>query len=604
MEQTRRGTISVNTENIFPIIKKSLYSNHEIFLRELVSNAVDATQKIKTLAGLGEFKGELGDLQVTISLDETAKTLTISDMGIGMTADEIEKYINQVAFSGATEFVKKYEGKTEQLIGNFGLGFYSAFMVSSKVEINTLSFKEGAEPAHWTCDGSTTFEINPGTRTERGTDIILHLADDGEEFNSKFKIEEILKKYCKFLPVDIKFDDKVINNTQPLWTKKPSELTDEDYLKFYEELYPFSEKPLFWIHLNVDYPFNLTGVLYFPKLKQDFEIQKSKIQLFSRQVFITDSVEEIVPDFLRLLHGVIDSPDIPLNVSRSFLQTDGNVKKINSHIIKKVADKLSDLFKNDRPSFEEKWQDLEVFVKYGMLTEEKFKEKANNFLLLKNLAGKHFTFEEYKQEIATLQTDKDGNMVVLYTHNQELHDTFIASAVARSYDVVLMQSVLDPHMVGLLEGNGENIRFKRVDSESIEKLIAKDEQREALLNEEEKTQVEQLYKDLTGDGKYTISSEPLATDDLPIVITRSEFMRRMKEMSATSGGGFGGNFPDSYELVINSNHPFIKKMASSTDENRKNELARQALDLALISQGMLTGSDLTKFVKRSLALAD
>ncbi len=604
MEQTRRGTISVNTENIFPIIKKSLYSNHEIFLRELVSNAVDATQKIKTLAGLGEFKGELGDLQVTISLDETAKTLTISDMGIGMTADEIEKYINQVAFSGATEFVKKYEGKTEQLIGNFGLGFYSAFMVSSKVEINTLSFKEGAEPAHWTCDGSTTFEINPGTRTERGTDIILHLADDGEEFNSKFKIEEILKKYCKFLPVDIKFDDKVINNTQPLWTKKPSELTDEDYLKFYEELYPFSEKPLFWIHLNVDYPFNLTGVLYFPKLKQDFEIQKSKIQLFSRQVFITDSVEEIVPDFLRLLHGVIDSPDIPLNVSRSFLQTDGNVKKINSHIIKKVADKLNDLFKNDRPSFEEKWQDLEVFVKYGMLTEEKFKEKANNFLLLKNLVGKHFTFEEYKQEIATLQTDKDGNMVVLYTHNQELHDTFIASAVARSYDVVLMQSVLDPHMVGLLEGNGENIRFKRVDSESIEKLIAKDEPRESLLNDEEKTQVEQLYKDLTGDGKYTISSEPLAADDLPIVITRSEFMRRMKEMSATSGGGFGGSFPDSYELVINSNHPFIKKMASSTDETRKNELARQALDLALISQGMLTGADLTKFVKRSLALAD
>lgn len=605
MENVRTGTISVNTENIFPIIKKSLYSNHEIFLRELVSNAVDATQKLKTLASLNEFKGELGELQVRISVDKDKKTISISDRGIGLTADEIEKYINQVAFSGATEFVEKYKDKAElnSMIGAFGLGFYSAFMVAKTVEIQTLNYRDGATAARWTCDGSTSFEISNGERTDRGTEVILHVAEDSEEFLDDFRLKEILRKYCKFLPVEIVFGEEVINQTQPIWTKKPNDLTDEDYEKFYQDLYPMAEKPLFWIHLNVDYPFNLTGILYFPKLKQDFEPMKNKIQLYSRQVFITDSVEDIVPDYLRLLHGIIDSPDIPLNVSRSFLQTDANVRKINSHISKKVADKLFDIFKADREAFGEKWQHLDLFVKYGMISDEKFFDRAKSFCLYKNTEGKTHTWEEFSAAIEPLQKDKNDQLVVLYTSQAEAQHAFIQAALKRNYQVLEMGSVIDSHFISALEGKLEKTQFKRIDAETIDKLIEKDEKRESLLNEEQQKTVVDLFKNFDADNQFTVVAEALSTDDQPVVITRSEFIRRMNEMAASGGGGFmGGTMKEPMQLVLNTCHPFIQKISAAEAESQK-KLAQQAFDLALLSQGMLKGAQLTSFIERSISLA-
>ncbi|HVD97685.1 MAG TPA: molecular chaperone HtpG [Cytophagaceae bacterium] len=601
-----KGTISIHTENIFPIIKKFLYSDHEIFLRELVSNAVDATQKLKKLASFGEYKGEVGNPKVTVSIDETAKTITISDQGIGMTADEIKKYINQIAFSGATEFIEKYKdkGDEKQIIGHFGLGFYSAFMVSSQVEINTLSYQDGAQPARWICDGSTEFEITPGTKTERGTDIILHIADDSTEFLEKYRLENILEKYCKFLPVEIEFDGKVINNTTPLWTKSPSELKDEDYKNFYKELYPFSEEPLFWIHLNVDYPFNLTGILYFPKLKTDFEVQKNKIQLYSRQVFITDEVKDVVPEFLMLMHGVLDSPDIPLNVSRSFLQADSNVKKINAHITKKVADKLSELYNNDPKGFEEKWDDINVFVKYGMLSDDKFYEKAKDFCLLKNTKGESFTIEKYKEHIKANQTDKTEAIVALYTTDKGKQDVYIRSAENKGYDVLEMASVIDPHFIGMLERKQEKFSLKRVDSETIEKIIDKDIKLESVLSEDQQKQVKEVFESAIANKNMTVSLEPLSVEELPVSIMLPEFMRRMKDMSAAGGGmNFMGAMPEMYNVVVNSNHPVTQKILNESSEEDRKKIAKQVYDLALLSQGMLTGKDLTDFIRRSVEIS-
>lgn len=607
MEDIRKqGKISVHTENIFPIIKKSLYSNHEIFLRELVSNAVDANQKLKTLSALGEAKGELGELQVTVSVDKEAKTITISDTGIGMTAEEIEKYINQVAFSGAAEFLEKYEGKLDgnQIIGHFGLGFYSAFMVAEKVVIDTLSFKENALPALWTCEGSTSFELGLGQRETRGTTITLHIAPDSEEFLENYRLQEILNKYCKFLPIPVFFDEKQVNNTTPLWSKKPADLKEEDYIKFYEELYPFAEKPLFWIHLNVDYPFNLTGILYFPKIKNDFEINKNKIQLYSNQVFITDSVEDIVPDFLRLLHGVIDSPDIPLNVSRSFLQTDGQVKKITSHITKKVADKLHEIFKNERNTFEEKWQDLSLFVKYGMLSDEKFYEKAKNFCLYPNTEGKLGTWEEVSASIQPLQTDKDGNLVALYTHDAALHHAYIKNVSKRNWEVINFNSPIDSHFIGFLESKLEKTTFKRVDADTPDKLIETATERTSLLTEEQATSVQKLFENVVNNGERIVKHEPLSSDDAPVVVTKAEFIRRMREMAQTGGGMnmFGAAMPDSITVTINTCHPLIQQMTAMPEE-KQTALAKQTYDLALLAQGMLTGADLSNFIERSIELA-
>ncbi len=603
-----KGTISIHTENIFPIIKKFLYSDHEIFLRELVSNAVDATQKLKKLGSFGEFKGEVGNPTVKVSIDETAKTITISDQGIGMTAEEIKKYINQIAFSGATEFIEKYKdkGDEKQIIGHFGLGFYSAFMVSTNVEINTLSYKEGSEPARWICDGSTEFEITPGTRTERGTDIILHIAEDSTEFLEKYRLENILEKYCKFLPVEIEFDGNVINNIAPLWTKAPSELKDEDYKAFYKELYPMSEDPLFWIHLNVDYPFNLTGILYFPKLKTDFEVQKNKIQLYSRQVFITDEVKDVVPEFLMLMHGVLDSPDIPLNVSRSFLQADSNVKKINAHITKKVADKLSELNNNDPKGFEEKWNDINVFVKYGMLSDDKFYEKAKDFCLVKNTKGESYTLDKYKEHIKTNQTDKSENVVALYTSDKGKQDVYIHSADNKGYDVLEMTSVIDPHFIGMLEQKLEKFVLKRVDSDTIEKIIDKDIKLESVLSEEQQNKVKEVFESAIANKKMTVTLEALSVDELPVSIMLPEFMRRMKDMSAAGGGGgmnFMGAMPEIYNVVVNSNHPLTQKILNESSEANRGKIAKQVYDLALLSQGMLSGKDLTDFIRRSVEMS-
>jgi molecular chaperone HtpG len=623
-----KGTISIHTENIFPIIKKFLYSDNEIFLRELVSNAVDATQKIKRLASLGQYNGELGDLRVEIAFDADKKTITISDNGLGMTADEIKKYINQIAFSGATEFVEKFKEAKDanEIIGRFGLGFYSAFMVADKVEIQTLSYQEGAEPAYWVCDGSTEFEIGEGTLAERGTEVTLHINSESEEFLSKYKLQEILDKYCKFLPVPIQFGTKpeevedgvdekgelkfisvevpnIINDTNPIWTKAPSELKDEDYLNFYKELYPFSEEPLFWIHLNVDYPFNLTGVLYFPKLKNDFELQRNKIKLYSRQVFITDEVKDIVPEFLMLLHGVIDSPDIPLNVSRSFLQADSNVKKINSYITKKVADKLSDLFKADRKSYEEKWTDIGLFVKYGMISEDKFYDKAKDFVLLTNTAKQNFTLEEYKEKVEAVQTDKDGRLVYIYTNDPKKQDAFIQSANKKGYDVLLMDSPIDNHFIGHLEQKLEKTSLKRVDADVADKLINKDEQPESVLTEEQITKVKEIFDKAINKPAFKVELESLNPDELPVTVTMDEFMRRMKEMAAMGGGmGFYGNMPDNYKVIVNGNHKLISRILQDGDEGIQAQLAKQAFDLALLSQGLLTGAELTEFVNRSVNL--
>lgn len=624
-----KGTISIHTENIFPIIKKFLYSDHEIFLRELVSNAVDASQKIKQLASLGEYSGELGDLTVEVSFDEKKKTITISDKGIGMTADEIKKYINQIAFSGATEFVEKYKDKADnqQIIGHFGLGFYSAFMVAKKVEINTLSHQEGAESAKWICTGETDFEIKKGTRKTRGTDIILHVADDSEEFLNEHRLQGILDKYSKFLPIPIKFgqkeeqvedgkdkDDKpkyktvkkdnIINDTDPIWTKSPSDLKDEDYLAFYKSLYPFSEDPLFWIHLNVDYPFNLTGVLYFPKLKKDFDLQKNKIQLFSRQVFITDEVKDIVPEFLQLLHGVIDSPDIPLNVSRSYLQSDSNVKKINGYITKKVADKLGELFKNDRKGYEAKWEDIGVFVKYGMISEEKFDEKAKDYALVKNLDGKYFTIEEYKKHIEANQTNKDKNVVALYTTNKDKQHSYIETAKKRSYDVIELSGPIDSHFISHIEQKNDKLQLQRVDADVIDKLIDKDEKKESVLSDKEQETLKEIFEKAINNKNNSVAVQPMATDDMPVTITLPEFIRRMKDMQATGGGPMMfGDMPMTFSVAVNANHAMTKKILGADSDEAKQKLAKQAYDLALLSQGMLEGKDLTDFVNRSVELS-
>ena len=622
-----KGTISIHTENIFPIIKKFLYSDNEIFLRELVSNAVDATQKIKRLSSLGQYNQDLGELRVKVSFDEAAKTITISDNGIGMTADEIKKYINQIAFSGATEFMEKFKEAKDanEIIGRFGLGFYSAFMVADKVEIQTLSYREGAEPARWICDGSTEFEITEGNKEHRGTDVILYINAESEEFLNKQRLQTILDKYAKFLPVPVQFgtksesvedgvDDKgetkyksvevdnIINNTTPIWTKSPTELKDEDYLSFYQELYPFSEEPLFWIHLNVDYPFNLTGVLYFPKLKEDFELQRNKIKLFSRQVFITDEVKDIVPEFLMLLHGVIDSPDIPLNVSRSFLQADSNVKKINSYITRKVAEKLGDLFKNDRKAFEEKWTDIGLFVKYGMLSDDKFHDKAKDFALLTNTQKEHFTLDEYKEKVAPLQTDKDGNVVYLYTIDPQKQDAFIQVAQKKGYDVLLMNSPIDSHFIHHLERKLEKTQLKRVDADVVDKLISKDENLQHVLSEDESKKVKEIFEQAINKPHMQVEIEAISPDEMPVTVTMDEFMRRMKDMAKMGGGGmsFYGTMPDNYKVSVNANHKLVSRLLQTENVEEQKTLAKQAFDLALLSQGLLTGAELTDFVNRSV----
>ncbi len=625
-----KGTISIHTENIFPIIKKFLYSDHEIFLRELVSNAVDATQKIKRLASLGEFQGELGDTTVDVSVNKKKKTITIKDRGIGMTADEIKKYINQIAFSGATEFLEEYKdkGEDQQIIGHFGLGFYSAFMVAKKVEIITLSHKEGAEAAKWVCDGETEFEISAAKKKERGTEIILHIADDSEEFLEDARIQGILDKYSKFLPVAIRFgqkdksvedgkdkdgnkkwktvkEDNIINNTAPLWTKSPNDLKDEDYLAFYKELYPFSEDPLFWIHLNVDYPFNLTGILYFPKVKNDFELQKNKIQLYSRQVFITDEVKDIVPEFLMLLHGVIDSPDIPLNVSRSYLQSDSNVKKINTYITKKVADKLGELFKKERDSYQNKWGDIGMFIKYGMISEEKFYEKAKDFALVENTKGEFYTLDEYRDKVKDNQTDKDKTAVWLYTSDADKEHGFVQAAESRSYDVLKMDGVLDSHFINHMEQKLEKTTFKRVDADILDKLIDKGETKESVLSDKEKEDVKGVFDSAINNKNASVSVESLSPDELPVVITLPEFMRRMKDMQKTGGGGspfMMGDMPEMLTVTVNANHKMVQNILSAEGEEEKKRLANQAYDLALLGQNMLKGASLTNFIKRSVEL--
>jgi molecular chaperone HtpG len=627
------GKINVQTENIFPIIKKFLYSDNEIFLRELVSNATDATQKLKALSSMGEAKGDLGDLKIEVEVDKGAKTITIKDKGIGMTKDEIEKYITQIAFSGAEEFVNKYKDKVDKnvVIGHFGLGFYSAFMVAKKVEIYSLSYKAGSKAVRWECDGSPEYTIEEiSNRTQRGTNIVLHIADDCAEYLENHKIEGLLKKYCKFLPVEIKFGtkkdwidkgekdekgevkhtevevDNIINNPSPAWTKKPVDLKDEDYKAFYRELYPMQfEEPLFHIHLNVDYPFNLTGILYFPKLSNKLEMPKDRIQLYCNQVFVTDNVENIVPDFLTLLRGVIDSPDIPLNVSRSYLQADGNVKKISSHITKKVADKLEELFKKDRAEFEKKWDDIKIFVQYGNLSDEKFYEKAVKFSLLKTTEGKYLTFDEFENHVKPLQTNKDNKVIYLYATNVAEQHAYIDVAKNRGYEVLLMDTMLDPHYINHLESKLKDTQFVRVDSDTIDKLIKKDDNTISKLTEADQKTLQPIIEGTVNKEQFTVVFENLSEKDQPMLITRPEFMRRMKDMNQLGGGGMGafyGNMPDMYNLVVNSNHPLISRIMNEKDETTQKNLAKQAADLALLSQGLLKGESLTNFIKRSVEL--
>ncbi len=680
----QKGKINVTTENIFPIIKKFLYSDHEIFLRELISNAVDATQKLKTLASVGDFKGELGDLTIRVEVNKKKKTLTVSDAGIGMTAEEVEKYINQIAFSSAEDFMEKYKDDSNAIIGHFGLGFYSSFMVSDKVEIDTLSWMEKAKGIAWSCDGSPEYTLDETERKDRGTSITLHLDDDSKEFLEENKINELLDKYCKFLPVEIAFGkekewkdgkeeetdkDNIINETKPLWTLPPAEVKDEDYNDFYRKLYPVGDEPLFNIHLNVDYPFTLTGILYFPRIKNNIEIQKNKIQLYSNQVFVTDSVEGIVPEFLTLLHGVLDSPDIPLNVSRSYLQSDSNVKKISSHITKKVADRLEEIFKNDREQFEKKWDDLKMFIEYGMLSEEKFHDRAEKFALLKNVDGKYFTLAEYEELIKKEQTDKNKTLVYLYATDKEEQFSHIEAAKAKGYDVLLMDGQLDTHFLNHLEPKLKESRFARVDSEIVEKLIEKEESRESKLSSEQQSDLTPVFQaHLPGqEMTYMVSYESLSEGDRPVMITQSEFMRRMKDMQEMSGqASMYGNLPDSYNLVINANHPLVTKIVEQTDkklgkkledlraeksgyseeqqllekakEGKKEEeipqsekdqmeevnkklgaledkriemlkkhgkgqkLVKQLIDLALLANNQLKGEELAAFVKRSVEL--
>ena len=679
----KKGNIGVTTENIFPVIKKFLYSDHEIFLREMVSNAVDATQKLKTLAAQGDFKGEMGDITVHVAVDSEKGTLTISDRGIGMTAEEIDKYINQIAFSGVNDFLDKYKDTANSIIGHFGLGFYSAFMVSKKVEIVTKSYKEGATAVKWSCDGSPEFELEETEKADRGSDIILYIDDDCKEFLEKARIETLLNKYCKFLPVPVAFgkktewkdgkqveteEDNVINNVEPLWTKTPSSLKDEDYKSFYRTLYPMQDEPLFWIHLNVDYPFNLTGILYFPRIKNNIDLQRNKIQLYCNQVFVTDQVEGIVPDFLTLLHGVIDSPDIPLNVSRSYLQSDSNVKKISTYITKKVADRLASLFKEDRKAYEEKWDNLKIFINYGMLSQEDFYDRAKDFALLKDTEGKHFTFEEYKTLIKDNQTDKEGNLVYLYANNAEEQYSYIESAKAKGYSVLLFDGQLDAPMVSMLEQKFEKSRFTRVDSDIIDRLIVKEDVKKDELSVEERDNMTQVFSSQMPKlehAEFMVNVEALGENAQPVVITQNEYMRRMKEMSQFQPGmSFYQQMPDSYNLVLNSEHPLIKKVLDDTkaacgetlapiddeiksleakqsalkqlldkkkpeeltqeekDERQNtekaiseqkekrnsiiagyakdNKIVHQLIDLALLQNGMLKGAALNEFLKRSV----
>ena len=630
----QKGTIGVTTENIFPVIKKFLYSDHEIFLRELVANAVDATGKIKTLSGTGEFKGELGDLTIKVSADSDNNTLVIEDRGIGMTAEEVDKYINQIAFSGAGEFIEKY--KDANIIGHFGLGFYSAFMVSKKVVIESLSWREDAKPVVWECEGDPEFTMSEGDRTQRGTKITLYLDDESKEFATSYKVNELLNKYCKFMPVPIAFgkeqkweenkyvdtdEDKIINNSEPIWNKKPSELTSEDYMNFYRELYPMQDDPLFYIHLNVDYPFNLTGILYFPKIKDKLEVTKNKIQLYCNQVFVTDSVDNIVPDFLTLLHGVIDSPDIPLNVSRSYLQSDANVKKISTYITKKVADRLEEIYKNEKSDYEQKWDNLKLFIEYGMLSDEKFCDRAMKFALYKNTDGKFFGYEDYKKAIELNQKDKDDKLVYLYATDTVEQFQYIETAKNRGYDVLLFDCQLDAHFVNLLESKFENSVFVRVDSDSIDKLIKKADVTEPVLTDEQKKDLTSIFESiLPAENKYSIVAENLGEQGAPILITQSEFMRRYRDMSALGGGmNFYGELPKSFNIGVNMEHPIIKRILDQKAEieieegledakrvelmqnfAKDNLLLHQVVDLALLANNMLKGKDLSEFIKRSI----
>ncbi len=643
-----KGNIGVTSDNIFPVIKKFLYSDHEIFLRELISNAVDATQKLKTLSSVGEVKGDLGDLRVRVSIDKNKKTLTVSDHGIGMNAEEVDKYINQIAFSGAEEFVNKYKDKTEAIIGHFGLGFYSAFMVSKKVEIFSQSYQEDAKAVHWSCEGDPEYTMEDTIKAERGTDIVLHIDDEFSQYLEDATIEGLLKKYCKFLPVEIAFgkkkewkdgkeveldEENIINDVNPAWTRKPSELKDEDYDKFYHELYPMQfEEPLFHIHLNVDYPFNLTGILYFPKIKSNLDVHRNKIQLYCNQVYVTDEVENIVPEYLTLLHGVIDSPDIPLNVSRSYLQSDNNVKKISGYITKKVADKLMELYKADKEEFAKKWDDIKMFIQFGMLTDEKFYEKAKDFALLKNLDGKYATLDEYKAQVKDAQTDKDGNLVLLYTNDPDAHYTYIERAKAKGYDVLLMDGELDVHCMSQAEQKAEEnkLRFVRIDSDTIENLIKKEDQAKDTYSAEQKEGLRKAFENLLPSAedklRYTVTCEAAAADALPVFLTQNEFMRRMKEMSAHQQGmSFYGQMPDSYNLVVNTAHPLIQELAAKESSEQVNEEVekdgkketvvktvyklegedermKQLIDIALLASGQLKGEALAKFVNRSVEL--
>ena len=625
----QKGTINVQTENIFPIIKKFLYSDTEIFVRELVSNAVDASQKLLTLSSAGVVKGDVGKLKVYVILDKKAGTLTIRDNGIGMTADDVNKYINEVAFSGAEEFLEKYKNKDpKSIIGHFGLGFYSSFMVSDKVQIQTKSYKKGSKAVQWESNGNPEYEITEIKKSERGTDIVLFISEDSKEYLEDARIGEVLNKYCKFLPIEVEFGTKkewidhpkgekdengnvkkesidvpnIVNNTSPAWIKKPVDLSDDDYKSFYNELYPFTEDPLFQIHLNVDYPFNLTGILYFPRLKNQVEVQKNKIQLYSNQVFITDSVENIVPEFLTLLHGVIDSPDIPLNVSRSYLQSDSNVRKISNHITKKVADKLSSMFKKDREDFQKKWDDIQVFIQYGLLSDEKFNEKAKDFLLLKNTDGKYFTVDEYKEKIKANQVDKNDRTVILYTHDISEHDSLVNSAKDKGYDVLLLDGPLSSHFIQKAEQDF-GVSFARVDADTLDNIIPKDEEIPSKLSKEEEEKLKPIFENIAEKEKFTIQIESLSETEKPVLITQSEFMRRMKEQQALGGGGMHmmGNLPEMFNLVVNANHSFTGKILKAKKAD-KEKLAKQAFDLALLSQGMLKGKDLTDFVERSYEL--
>ena len=676
----QKGTIGVTTENIFPVIKKFLYSDHEIFLRELVSNAVDASQKLKTLSSFGEYKGELGEMRVEVSIDKEAKTLTVSDRGIGMTAEDIDKYINQIAFSGAEEFLNKYKDNANAIIGHFGLGFYSAFMVSTKVEIRSLSYKEGAEPIMWTCDGSPEYEMGPCDKTTRGTDIVLYLDDDSKEFLESARVETLLRKYCRFLPVPVVFGkeqewkdgkmvdtdrDRIINNTEPQWTKKPSELTDKDYLEFYHELYPGQEDPLFWIHLNVDYPFTLTGILFFPRIKNNIEVQKNRIQLYCNSVFVTDSVEGVVPEFMMLMQGVIDSPDIPLNVSRSYLQSDTAVKKISGYITRKVAQRLEDIFKNNRQEFEQKWNDIKIFIEYGMLTDEKFCESAMKFILLKDTKGDYYSLENYRNLVEAQQTDKDSNVIYLYATDTEAQYPYIKAAEVKGYDVLVMDGQLDSHFIGLLESKIKNTRFVRVDSDVVDRLIVKNEVGNVDLDNAQRTILTGLFQDLLpkmDNASFIVSFESMTSDAAPVTITTNEYMRRMKEMATLQPGmSFYSELPDSYNLVVNVNNPIVNKVATAAydalqgqlnpvlkqidddnkilgelqkDKDNKDaekdqkikdlekkiadqreiqnktiadyasnaDTAKQLVDLALLRNNLLRGAELNRFIDRSLTL--